>query len=115
VTGVCALCGCHGPVEAHHIERRPAPGAPYFGSVEAPLCKVCHDGLHVGLRRLGLDFAGERDPLAYRVLLVGDFAHRVAAAGRAFVLAPSAARALGDMLVEAADALAASRSREGAA
>jgi hypothetical protein len=115
VNGVCALCGRHGPVEAHHIERRPAPGEPYFGPGVAPLCKACHDGLHVALRRLGLDLCGDREPLAYRVLLVGDFAHRVAEAGRPFLLAPSAARAFGDLLVEAAGALSASHSQEGAA
>jgi hypothetical protein len=97
----------------HHLTRKVDRAARYLDpALVVTLCKACHDGLHSALRRLGLDFGGEREPLVYRTLLVGDHAHRVAASGRSLVLAAPAADALGDLLVEVATALGAG-AREG--
>jgi hypothetical protein len=111
VTGICSLCGHVGPVHLHHLTGRSERGARYLDSeLTIALCPKCHtgaSGVHPTLRACKLDFpASGADLLAYRLRRVGFHAELLGGAGRAFVVEPSAARALAALLFDGADALA---------
>lgn len=116
----CSLCGAVGPVHAHHLTGRPAPGAPYGDpDLVVAVCARCHGaagGLHQTLRTLGVEFpAPGVDVLAHRLRRTAIHAELVAEVGRPLVLAPKSARGLAALLREAAVAVDAALIREGAA
>lgn len=45
----CALCGAHGPSDAHHILEGRTPGRKSPDMLVIPLCKDCHQGSHNGI------------------------------------------------------------------
>ncbi|MDA8310266.1 MAG: HNH endonuclease [Actinomycetota bacterium] len=115
---ICALCGLAGPVDRHHVTRRPRPGAAYFDpSFTVPLCRSCHAGVHQVLRVAVLDWpSSAADPLAYRLRTVAGQVELFGAHGSTFPVSPTAAPALAALLREAAWAIdAASSAREGVA
>lgn len=108
MTGTCALCGCSGLVDQHHLTGRPAPGRRYSDpALVVPLCSSCHrgaGGLHPILRCAGLDLLPPgADLLAHRLRRVAMTAELVAGAARPFTLAPPATRGLGQLLRDAAE------------
>ena len=116
----CSLCGRVGPVHAHHLTGRPAPGAPYGDpDLVVAVCARCHSaagGLHQTLRALGVEFpAPGVDVLAHRLRRVAVHAELVAEAACPLVLVPRSARGLAALLREAATIEEAALPREGAA
>jgi 5-methylcytosine-specific restriction endonuclease McrA len=45
----CAVCGAHGPSDAHHIIAGRTPGRKSPGFCVIPLCKDCHQGSFNGI------------------------------------------------------------------
>jgi hypothetical protein len=45
----CAVCGAHGPSDAHHILAGRTPGRKSPGFCVIPLCKDCHQGSFNGI------------------------------------------------------------------
>lgn len=113
----CSLCGAVGPVHAHHITGRAAPGGAYFDdALVIDVCPRCHTaagGLHPLLRTLGAEFAQPGgDVLAHRLRRVAVHAELIGEGGRPLVLAPKSARGLAALLREAAVAVDAVLIRE---
>lgn len=103
MTGVCVGCGARGLVERHHPTGRSIPGGAYHDAgLTVSLCKRCHDGEHVALRRLGLGWPGS-DVVSYRLRRFGAFAVGLAIEGRGLVLDPASTTALGELVLAAAD------------
>lgn len=116
MSAICALCGLAGPVDRHHVTRRPRPGAAYFDpSFTVQLCRSCHAGAHQVLRVAAIDWpSSTADPLPYRLRTVAAQVELFGAHGSTFPIGSKSARGLAALLREASDAIGTS-AREGTA